>query len=74
MLFTAQLAHAGSGLQKESFGSIEKNTIYWNPFMQRIRRYIVPADNQDVIRKMQPVLTVGEVYELIDSLTRKPRG
>jgi CarD family transcriptional regulator len=56
--------------RKESFGSIEEKEYYiLEPVHAKNSSIYVPADNQDVIRKMQPVLTVGEVYELIDSIT-----
>jgi CarD family transcriptional regulator len=56
--------------RKESFGSIEEKEYYiLEPVHVKNSSIYVPADNQDVIRKMQPVLTVEEVYELIDSIT-----
>ena len=56
--------------RKESFGSIEEKEYYiLEPVHAKNSSIYVPADNQDVIRKMQPVLTVEEVYELIDSIT-----
>jgi len=58
--------------KKERFGSSgERNYYILEPMDLKNSSIYVPADSKDTTRKMQPVLTVEEVYELIDSVSNE---